>query len=459
MIGRYFESKCMRSLEKNYGGARIVNYIDVGLFWYNIRMLLELFFFYIIFYSLYQEISLQKKICYVVVLLPATFIIQICIEGFGDILPIFIFFMTLKDKRQQKQELINALLVSAIIPYIISILVSVVILNNTRLFSLPDPMYVFIEVVIELIIVLILVYFFNRAEFRGLLARYSSMNSTFLLCFYYFGLQMFLYAADYYEAYESFILGIALFLILQILFLAIFFVKEIKKSQEEAENRNLKKQLANFKAYTTQLEKNHHEFRKFKHDYKNLILSLKELAMESSTEVFKQGIEILEDYSDNHLSKIDWQFNELENLEDIYIKSLFISKIYLMKNSQIPYTFECIDCVNDISIQVFDLVRILGISLDNAIEATIQTTNPLINIAVIQERNQLEFIIQNTFPATNEKISKLITAGYSTKKGHSGFGLSNIQEIKKKYPNLYVQYEKNDSKFTVQIVLTNEGES
>lgn len=419
------------NLGKNHGGALIINYIDVGLFWYNIRMLLELFFFYIFFYSLYQEISLQKKIRYIMFLLPATFIIQICIEGFGDILPILIFFMTLKDKRQQNQELLNALLVSAIIPYIVSILVSVAILNNTRLFSLPDPIYVLIEVAIELIIVLVLVHIFKMMRFRDLLSRYSSMNSTLLLCFYYFGLQMFLYAADYFEAYENFILGIALFLILQILFLAIFFVKEIKKSQEEAENRNLKKQLANFKAYATQLEKNQHELRKFKHDYKNLILSLKELAMESSTEVFKQRIEILEDYSEHHLSKIDWQFNELENLEDIYIKSLFISKIYLMKDSRIPFTIECINPVTDISMQVFDLVRILGISLDNAIEATMHTTNPKINIAIIQEMDQLEFIIQNTFSATNEKISKLITAGYSTKKGHLGFGLSNIQEIKK----------------------------
>ncbi|OQO70055.1 hypothetical protein BH747_07775 [Enterococcus villorum] len=193
--------------------------------------------------------------------------------------------------------------------------------------------------------------------------------------------------------------------------------------------------------------------RKFKHDYKNLLLSLKELATESDPKVFEKRIKILEKYSECYFTSIDWNYNDIENIKNIYLKSLFISKVYFMQESDIMFRIECKESVDAVPIRVFDLVRILGICLDNAIEAAIQTNNPFIHVAIIKDKNQIEFIIQNSTIETKEGISKLLIGGYSTKKGHSGFGLSNIEDIKKKYSNVYVQYEKTKEQFVVQIVL------
>ncbi len=75
-----------------------MTYVDIGSFCDNFRTFLELFFFYIIFYNLYNEIPLEKKIILPIVVLPLTFIVQIPLEGVGDMVPIIICFISLKKK-------------------------------------------------------------------------------------------------------------------------------------------------------------------------------------------------------------------------------------------------------------------------------------------------------------------------------------------------------------------------
>lgn len=108
--------------------------------------------------------------------------------------------------------------------------------------------------------------------------------------------------------------------------------------------------------------------------------------------------------------------------------------------------------ITDTSINIFDLVRLLGIAIDNAIEETKKQPAGKIQLAIISEDGQLTFVIDNTV-ITPEAISNIKQTGYSTKKNHSGLGLSNVQDIKKKYPNLLVQYSEDNNWFHLQLVL------
>ena len=128
----------------------------------------------------------------------------------------------------------------------------------------------------------------------------------------------------------------------------------------------------------------------------------------------------------------------------------------IINQEKINCQFECRDVVNQVSIDIFDLVRLLGISIDNAIEATKNQTNGTIQIAIVQN-GQLTFLINNT--ATKKVDLKTMTqSGYTTKKNHSGFGMVNIQEIQKKYPNLFIQYHQTNDQFKLSIQITKEGE-
>lgn len=118
----------------------------------------------------------------------------------------------------------------------------------------------------------------------------------------------------------------------------------------------------------------------------------------------------------------------------------------------IKCTFECAYPLKEVPINEFDLIRLLGITLDNSIEATENTKDGKIYVSVINLEKNITFIIKNTSVLTDE-IANLSKRGYTSKIGHSGFGLSNVKEIQKKYSDLLVNYSNKDNFFTIQIIL------
>lgn len=86
---------------------------------------------------------------------------------------------------------------------------------------------------------------------------------------------------------------------------------------------------------------------------------------------------------------------------------------------------------------IIDLSRIVGILIDNAIEASIDSSNPFVNLAIIKtDQNSTLIIIENSFKDSALDINKLYNKRYSTKKGHRGYGLENIIEILNSYSNV-----------------------
>ena len=205
--------------------------------------------------------------------------------------------------------------------------------------------------------------------------------------------------------------------------------------------------------YTAQLEHDQIKLRSFEQNYKGTIKKLRSIAQAKDYAKMKTSLGTLEDYSNSYFDNISMQlFKDLNNVVNPYLKSLLISKLTLINQNKIDCHFECRDVVNEIAINIFDLVRLLGISIDNAIEATKGQKNGQIQIALVQETTQLSIIINNT---TSEKtdINEMMQEGFTTKQHHTGLGMVNVQDIKRKYPNLFVQYRKNDKWFNLNIVI------
>ncbi|EIT2196971.1 GHKL domain-containing protein, partial [Enterococcus faecalis] len=129
------------------------------------------------------------------------------------------------------------------------------------------------------------------------------------------------------------------------------------------------------------------------------------------------------------------------------------SKFYEASEHKIHCRFECTEIIENIPIAIFDCVRILGIILDNAIEATKESENKSLSVMIYQDDEQVEFLIKNSCKETNLSLNELIKANISTKVGHEGLGLNTIQDIKEKNKNIFVQYKKNSKQFVTQIIL------
>ena len=102
--------------------------------------------------------------------------------------------------------------------------------------------------------------------------------------------------------------------------------------------------------------------------------------------------------------------------------------------------------------KIYDFTRILGILLDNAIEAANECDKKIINVTFRKDivNDMLLIIIQNTYANKDVDTETIFQKGISTKENHSGLGLWKVREILMHNNNLNLFTTKNDEFFTQQ---------
>ena len=250
---------------------------------------------------------------------------------------------------------------------------------------------------------------------------------------------------------------------------------ETKRENTEIRNRELalkEQQLqienAQLKEYSNYLDKNEDELRHFKHDYENLLNSLKISAEKGDSEsVVKQ----LAEYTDTQIDeKALRKYKGVNHIHVEELKSIVITKLAKLYNEEIPYSFGCDVEIYNIpkSVNIFDIVRIIGITFDNAIEEsqslikqTGNTDSAKVDAMYYQEDGNFEFRIRNRIAADTSLASDILSKdGYSTKKHHTGIGLANVKQIELKYEEyMLVNYgiENGWFNFELEIMPDNEG--
>lgn len=318
--------------------------------------------------------------------------------------------------------------------------------------------FVLIELVCYIVLIMVFLKIYNIFNLRLWLKKNDSLLLTgSLLYVYCMGFFLMLILREL-KIYEVLVSAILIFSILQSILVSSIFLHDRKKRQQQYEALIFQNKLDNLKDYTEQLEEDYRMIRKFKHDYKNLILSLNISIENKDYEQLSYFIKELEIYSEKHLNNSTMDvFKDLSNIQNDYLKSLFISKLQLILKEDISCQFECCDFISEFYINIMDMIRLISISLDNAIEAAMESKERQVNIAIIKIENSLVIKIENSYLNYNDPLAKLMKEGYSTKENHSGVGLSTIQEIKNKHSNLFIQYQKSE-KFIVHIIV-NEGGS
>ncbi|MEJ6347868.1 GHKL domain-containing protein [Holzapfeliella sp. He02] len=260
-----------------------------------------------------------------------------------------------------------------------------------------------------------------------------------------------IFISGYFGVFATTITIINIILIVQAVFTVIVFLITSHNQQKKYDFKLLKKQFDTLNDYTAELEHSQEVNAKFKHDYKNLLLSLKGSVESDNSSELINTVSDLEQYSDNYFKKIEVDFRHCQNIKNDYLKSLIISKLSKAKQKEIACHFECEMVVDKMPIDQFDCVRMFGIVLDNAIEAAVETAHPRIDIMLYQDDHQLEFWVRNNYVANTVDLKSLRQANVSTKAGHSGLGLVNIEEISQKHPNILKTFSKKKDIFSANI--------
>ena len=249
--------------------------------------------------------------------------------------------------------------------------------------------------------------------------------------------------------------NLLIFLIIQLIFFWILYFSINRREKQRIHNELVENRLSNLKEYTDHLEQEQRKLRKFKHDYQNMLLSLEENLRSSDSQDAKDYLQTFKQYSDNYISESGlWMFNDFDNVKTPYLKSILINKTSQATEQGIDVHFECRYDVDQIAMEPYDLVRIVGVAYDNAIEAVrnLDKNHRKINVMVYRTKGQTEITITNPMQ-TAENLIHLKKEGVTTKKGHSGLGLANIEEISANYSNVLVNYREVKGWFTIQFTI------
>lgn len=224
------------------------------------------------------------------------------------------------------------------------------------------------------------------------------------------------------------------------LLVMLFLFLAVRRSYlEQIQTEVKQKALQDLQDYTHNLEVMYNSLRSFKHDYVNILLSL-------SGYIENCEMDELKNYFENEIfptrrliDQGDYKLNQLGNIGVLEIKSLLSAKMIYAHESGIDVTIDIPDKVDSFLIDTVDLARILGIFLDNAIEATLETEQPQIGLHIIRNKDGVSITISNHFQGNNEMLYKIKQKGFSTKTGHQGIGLSNARKIISSYDNVLLE--------------------
>ncbi len=227
---------------------------------------------------------------------------------------------------------------------------------------------------------------------------------------------------------------------------------------EQIQAEAKQKALQDLQSYTQNLEAMYNGLRSFKHDYVNILLSLSGYIEDGDMDRLKFFFESKIFPTKNLITKGDYKLNQLSNIGVLEIKSLLSVKMIYAHELGIDITIDIPGKVESFLIDTVDLARILGIFLDNAIEATLETEQPQIGLNIIQDKAGVSIIISNSFPDNGVMLHKLKQKGFSTKNGHQGIGLWNAQKIISSYDNVLLETTMKCSYFIQHIELTDKKE-
>lgn len=248
----------------------------------------------------------------------------------------------------------------------------------------------------------------------------------------------------YINAFLFFILCILIIIIVYIMF---------RFTTKEAE---LKSKQINFEVlqnYTTKIEGMYSDMRSFKHDYANIISSMigyiDEEDMAGLKKHFYENILPL----NKKIGKNDSEIGRLRQIKVPEVKGLLSLKLIRAQEMGIEVFIDIKEPIEQISMNIIDLTRVLGILLDNAIEATEECALPKIKIGFIKDNHSLIIVICNRYKGDAPSVDKLYKKGYSTKGANRGIGLTSLREIINKYETIYLDTLIEDGEFVQTITL------
>ena len=200
--------------------------------------------------------------------------------------------------------------------------------------------------------------------------------------------------------------------------------------------------------YIHDLEESYRALRTIKHDYVNILTSFK-------LYIDNKDIDGLAKYYYDELSEMnkdllhqDKLIGSLQNVQLNEVKSILIYKLSLAAQQGIDTNIEAPEPIETLGVSAAVICQILGILLDNALEAIAEADEKKLHIAIVKNPNSKAFIVKNSWKKQDTSVDKLFEYGFSTKADGHGIGLNTVRSYTEKNKSLYIETKITDEYFT-----------
>lgn len=242
--------------------------------------------------------------------------------------------------------------------------------------------------------------------------------------------------------YKFIFINIVLIFIICIILIYIF-NKMVNVMSENARQKILIKQSEYYEKKIEADRKNINDIRKIKHDMKNHMYAIKNMAKNNMSK------DIIT-YTNDILGKIEGEKVYI-NTGNYLIDGILNVKFEEVKNQGIDFKYD-VKIPEGIKLPEFEVITILGNLLDNAIEGVKSIKdNRYIEVFISYKDSNLLIKIVNTFDGLVIKDNK----GFVSRKGekaYHGIGLENVREQVEK-SNGYMNIDTGNCMFTVDLFI------
>ena len=408
------------------------------------------------------DINKNKKLIYIltfsIIAIATMFIIPTPYNTFINLIacPLLIYFIF-------KTSLLKSIL-AEIIPYIIFVILGSIVVNlcniitniPTNVFSCI-PIYKFsCSLVLYICAYLIYLYFKKNNLNIYILDKFNKKNNIVLITNLFVGILAVCiqsYLATFYTDYLPFYITLfSVFVLLVYFFISIYGLSRTSKLEDTIQS------LEEEKLYNKTLNILYDNIRGFKHDFGNIVQSI-------GGYISTNNMEGLKEYY-NDLMKDCRKSNNLsilnpELLQNPAVYSLITSKYHKAEDVGISMEIEVFSNLANVNMKAYELTRVLGILLDNAIESSSKCKEKSINLTIRKDPkiDRQLIVISNTYTNKDVNIDRIFEKGYTSKKDSDGkshgLGLWEVRKVLKKNDNLNLFTTKTNDFFTQQLEIYN----
>lgn len=395
-----------------------------------------------------MKFNLKKFIIYVLLLIPLLIVSYKFFDGTTRMILNIIFIIIALHLSIFKKDVSNSVYYSLayeMLVFISEIILSIFVLkmfkfNGIEYYNAPFSLLISSVLNCSLVYLLTKVKFISK-NIRKLNEIIKKNNKDWIYIILVMILMVLFMAFNMYKMNSTieYYIYIATIIFVVVSFVYVIYNKFQRQAMEDKYNESME--------YVLRYEKIINEQGKKNHEYNNQLMVIKGYINKP-----ERLSEYLDEVIGEHKTGQNYTVKQLGFLPDGGVKGLLYHKLSKMKDNNIKYYLYVDQNLKDKDSDCFnlktyrDFTKLLGVFLDNAIDATLKSEEKEIEVELKDKDDYLLLTISNTYDK-NIDINKVGKSGFTTKGVGHGFGLSIVKDIAKTNPEIETFNSKESNKF------------